>query len=128
MSTKKTTQAAEVKSHADETTKDEGAAPESTSAGAETATAADTGTTPATPEPPPPADDEHEQPLPELTVLILRDETIGGKDYRPGDTPKLPGAEVEALVARKAGDINHKAIAAARKARNSGANEEAVIE
>lgn len=166
MSTKKTTQPAEVMSHADESTKDEGATPESTSTGAEaetaTPTAADAGTTPATPEPPPPADDgtaseltstvpeasvatnaantpamsepppltdeEPKPPLPALTVLILRDENIGGKDYRPGDTPKLPGEEVEALVARKAGDINAKAIAAARKARNVSAKEEAVIE
>ena len=125
MSTKKTTQPEEVKSHADETAKDEGAAPESTRTGAETATAADAGATQAMPEPPPPADDE---PLPDQTVLILRDETIGGMDYRPGQTPKLAGAGVAALVARKAGDTNPKAIAAARKARNGSAEEEAVIE
>ncbi|UBR49813.1 hypothetical protein KF947_21295 [Halomonas sp. FeN2] len=157
MSTKKTTQTAEVKSHADETSKDEGATPESTSTAAETATAADAGTTSATPEPPAPADDgtaseltstgagtsttadagttqampeppADDEPLPDQTVLILRDETIGGKDYRPGQTPKLPGTEVAALLARKAGDINPKAIAAARKARNGSAKEEAVIE
>ena len=126
MATKKATPE-EATQHADAPT-DEGAAPEPTTPEPSPAAAADAGTTPTTPEPPPPADDEPEQPLPELTVLILRDETIGGKDYRPGDTPKLPGAEVEALVARKAGDINPKAIAAARKARNGGANEEAVIE
>lgn len=111
--------------NADETTTGEGASPEPTSTGAETATTADAGTAPATPEPPPPADDE---PLPDQTVLILRDETIGGKDYRPGQTPKLPGDQVAALVARKAGDTNPKAIAAARKARNGVANEETVIE
>lgn len=159
MSTKKTTQSAEVNSHADESTKDEGAAPKSTSTGAETSTTADAGTTATTPEPPAPADDGtapeltsngaetsttadagttqampeillpvEDKPLPDQTVLILRDETIGGKDYLPGQTPKLPGAEVAALVARKAGDINPKAIAAARKARNGSAKEETVIE
>lgn len=128
MATKKSTQPEEVTPHADETTKNEGATPESTSPAANTTAAADAGTTSATPVPPPPADDDTEQPLPDQAVLILRDETIGGKDYRPGDTPKLSGAEVEALVARKAGDTNAKAIAAARKARNGGATEEAVIE
>lgn len=126
MATKKTAPE-EATQHADTAT-DEGAAPETTTPEPNPAAATDAGTAATTPEPPPPADDEPEQPLPDLTVLILRDETIGGKDYRPGDTPKLPGAEVEALVARKAGDINHKAIAAARKARNGGATEEAVIE
>lgn len=126
MATKKTTPE-EATQHADATA-DEGAATEPTTPEPSAAAAADAGTAATTPEPPPPADDEPEPPLPELTVLILRDETIGGIDYRPGDTPKLPGAEVEALVARKAGDINPNAIAAARKVRNGGASEETVIE
>lgn len=125
MATKKA--AEEATQHADAST-DEGASPKPTSPGTDTTTEANAGTSTATSEPPPPADAEPKQPLPDQTVLILRDETIGGKDYRPGDTPKLPGEDVAALVARKAGDTNPKAIAAARKARNGAATEEAVIE
>lgn len=144
MVTKKTQQPEEGTPHADETAKDKEAAPESTSTA--TATEADAGTTSAATEPPAPAadetdagtasappeppegaDGEAEEPLPDQTVLILRDETIGGKDYRPGQTPKLPGTDVAALVARKAGDTNPKAIAAARKARKGG-KDETVIE
>ncbi|MGY4876501.1 hypothetical protein ACLUEY_01290 [Vreelandella aquamarina] len=128
MATKKSNQPEEVTPHADETATGEGAAPEPTSAPAETATTADAGAASTTPGPPAPSGDDAGQPLPDQTVLILRDETIAGKDYRPGDTPKLPGADVAALVDRKAGDINPKAIAAARKARAGAATEDAVIE
>lgn len=144
MPTKKTQTPEEATPHADETAKDKEAAPESTSTAP--AAEADAGATSAATEPPaladdesaaditqaspepPPADAEGDQPLPDQTVLILRDETIAGKDYRPGETPKLRGEDVAALVARKAGDTNPKAIAAARKARNGGSKKETVIE
>lgn len=124
----------EVTANADDQTVDDGSTPESTEDATSTAAEADAGTASTTPEPPPspedePEDgDEEEEELPDQTVLILRDETIAGKDYKPGETPKLRGADVAALVARKAGDTNAKAIAAARKARNGGGNKETVIE
>ncbi|MDO0945922.1 hypothetical protein [Chromohalobacter israelensis] len=63
-----------------------------------------------------------------LTVLILRDETVAGVDYQPGDTPTLPGSVAQALIDRRVADDNPKAVAAARRAQGTAGTEDEVIE
>lgn len=113
---------------------DENATPEPAADTAEpqaTATAAAEPAADADAAPPAPPSDEPEQdpePSVDRAVLILRDETVVDVDYKPGDTPKLAAATADYLIARGAADDNPKAVAAARKARGTGAKQEQAIE
>jgi hypothetical protein len=71
---------------------------------------------PNAPAAPPP---EKEKTPSHLTVLILRDERVGEKDYKPGDTPKLTYAEAQRLIARGGADGDSGAVRAAQAQRKA---------
>ncbi|QFU01268.1 hypothetical protein FIU83_06410 [Halomonas sp. THAF5a] len=56
-----------------------------------------------------------------LTVLILRDERVGKKDFKPGDTPKLSYAEAQRLIKGGGADGDSGAIRAAQAQRKQAA-------
>lgn len=60
---------------------------------------------------------EQDPPPSHLTVLILRDERVGKKDYRPGDTPKLTYDEAQRLIKRGGADDDSAAVKAAQAQR-----------
>ncbi|KFF50462.1 hypothetical protein GY26_01870 [Gammaproteobacteria bacterium MFB021] len=63
-----------------------------------------------------------------IEVLILRDETVDGVDYRPGATPTLPARIAERLLERRVADANPAAIRAARSTHGGVRESEQVIE
>lgn len=75
-----------------------------------------------------PPDASAGEPAEAVTVLILRDETVAGVDYRPGDTPEVPGNIARALVDRRVADDNPEAIAIARHSQHVTDDADEVIE
>ncbi|WFF40401.1 hypothetical protein EVC62_02175 [Salinicola endophyticus] len=63
-----------------------------------------------------------------VEVLILRDETVDGIDYRPGSTPSLPARNADRLLERRVADANPGAIRAAKSAHGGARESEQVIE
>ncbi|KAA0017112.1 hypothetical protein F0A16_13980 [Salinicola corii] len=72
-----------------------------------------------------PSDLDPERPI---EVLILRDETVDGIDYRPGATPTLPARIAERLLERRVADSHPAAIRAFRSAQGGARESEQVIE
>ena len=52
------------------------------------------------------------KPPSHLTVVFLRDERLGKKDYKPLDTAKLPYADAQRLIKKGAADGDQGAVRA----------------
>lgn len=71
---------------------------------------------PATSNPPSPP---KEKTPSHMVVVMLRDERVARKDHKPGDTPNLPYATAQKLIAKGAADGDQGAVRAAQAKRKA---------